>query len=281
MENLKLKISDTPILTKDEINQIVLEIAQDINADFQDKPNPLIVAVMDGSLMFAADLMKSLPDKFELISINVKSYENVENLNNFVVFRVPSQLLFEDRDIIIIDTIFDTGQTAKKIFEFFKDQCKTKSLSFYILINKVPTSVQAIPCSRALIFDKIKDGCYRARIKKAVITDKFLVGYGLDYNGKYRGLSDIHTIEEQEKKVEIKVRDHCTRLQEIATEFEKYQAEIESIRQIYYDLRLHFTNKQRSTHNNIHSDLSYAKANLESVMNNIQGVVDDIETLEF
>ena len=70
MENITLKT----ILTKEEIETAVATIATEIENDFKDKPNPLIVAIMDASIMFAADLLTLLSNKFKFATITLKSY---------------------------------------------------------------------------------------------------------------------------------------------------------------------------------------------------------------
>jgi len=173
-----MKLSDKVLVSENEIKARVREMAAEIDKDLQDK-KPVIVSVLNGAYIFAADLTRSLRIKCTLDFVNVKSTNGAET------GRVSAARLFLDtdirgKDVLLLDDIYDSGET----------------LSF--LMDKILQNGSA--SIRMAVFIEKKHDRPKKEIKIDYIgftlPDKWLVGYGMDYNGDYRGLPYIGFVED-------------------------------------------------------------------------------------
>ncbi len=154
------------------------ELAQRINEDYQGK-SPLFIGVLNGVFMFAADLMKEINLPSEISFIKLSSYEDLSSTGKV------SELigLKEDlagKDIIIVEDIVDTGETMTHLLRKLAE-LNPSSIEIATLLLKVD------------VFKKDIDLKYVG----FKIPEKFVIGYGLDYNGHGRNLKDIYQIKEQ------------------------------------------------------------------------------------
>jgi hypoxanthine phosphoribosyltransferase len=152
-------------------------IADRINEDMKDK-NPLFMAVLNGSFIFAADLMRMITIPCQISFVKLASYQGTTSTGKITeVFGVNEDL--SGRTIVIVEDIVDTGLTMKRMIES--------------LGTRNPESVHI--CTLLLKPDKLQvdlDIEYAAM----EIPNDFIVGYGLDYDQEGRGLRDIYTIVE-------------------------------------------------------------------------------------
>ena len=164
-------------ITEEEIIKNVNSIAEKINNDYENK-NPIILCVLKGSFMFLSDLTKKLKINCSISFIQIKSYEDTKSSG--VIKEVLG--LKDDinhRDIIIVEDIVDTGLTYNFLLEY---------LSKYN-----PSSLRI-----ATLF--YKSSVYLKKFKNPPdyfafdIPDKFIVGYGLDYNQYGRNYSQIYEL---------------------------------------------------------------------------------------
>ena len=174
LQDIQIKdLCFTPYVLRDELMGRIQEIAIDINNDYKDK-NPLFVSVLNGSFMFTSDLMKQIDVKSEIKFINVSSYDGLVSTG-----KVKENFGFgkwvTDRHIIIIEDIVDTGNTMN-----------------YLLKNIQqwdPANVEV-----ATLFLKTECLDYDIDLKYVgfEIPNRFIVGYGLDYDGYGRNYPDVY-----------------------------------------------------------------------------------------
>ena len=167
-----LKNNLAEIISSNSINLRVTEIANDINNRYCSK-SPLVIGVLNGSFIFLADLVRCLNIDVEISFIKARSY-NGKQKSDIIKFDFFNFDNIKGKDIIIIEDIVDTGDTVSKI--------RNK------MINKANSVAVA-----AFLFKPNK-----AKINFEIdwvgfeIPDEFVVGYGLDYNQKFRNLKGIY-----------------------------------------------------------------------------------------
>lgn len=159
-------------IPEQDVLQKVLQMAEAINKDYQDK-KPLIIGILNGAFMFAADLFRNLRIEAEITFIKLASYKGMKSTGNVVTSIGLDHDLY-GRDIIIVEDIIDTGKTLHKFLPQLLHQ-QPSSLKIAVLLHKPDATV--FP----LHIDYIGFS----------IPDKFVVGYGLDYNGLGRNLKEI------------------------------------------------------------------------------------------
>ncbi len=165
------------IITREEILDTVKRMALDISRDYKYK-NPLLICVMDGAEYFLRDLVKYLTlKKYSINYIKAKSYNGIDSTGTIELTCKFNNNIIEGRDIIIVDDIYDTGLTLKNVIS--NVACHgSKTIKTCVLIHKVEKRKHEIS------IDYFGFLCNR----------QFLVGYGTDYNGKYRDLLEIYEL---------------------------------------------------------------------------------------
>jgi len=160
---------------KDEIEAAVQKVADGINRDYVGK-NPLLLAVLNGSFIFAADLMRKLTIPCEISFVKFASYEGTLTTSKVKeLIGVGEEL--KGRHVIVVEDIVDTGITVHKLLEDIR--------------VKEPIDVTlACFCFKREAFQKSFGIDYLGM----EIPNVFIVGYGLDYNGYGRNLPDIYEI---------------------------------------------------------------------------------------
>lgn len=157
------------------INQRIGELAAVINADYAGK-RPLFIAILNGSFMFASDLFKALTIEAELCFIKLASYKGLKSTGNVVTSIGLDDDLF-GRDVIIVEDIVDTGKTLFNFLPKLQHQ-QPRSLKIATLLHKKEATVHP------LTLDYVG----------FEIPNKFVVGYGLDYDGLGRNLGEIYQL---------------------------------------------------------------------------------------
>jgi hypoxanthine phosphoribosyltransferase len=166
------KVFDT-FLSSAEIDSKVKLIAEAINADYEGL-QPLFICVLNGAFMFASDLIKNLHFFPEITFVKFASYDGMASSGKIRQLIGLNEDL-KDRDIVIIEDIIDSGLTMDHILKEIKSR-NPKSLKVATLLFK-PDSFKADFTIDYICFD---------------IPNKFVVGYGMDYNGYGRNLPDIY-----------------------------------------------------------------------------------------
>lgn len=170
MDINKLKV----LFTEDQIQNRIKEMAEEMNV-FYNGEEVYAICVLKGAVMFAVDLVKhfNMPLKMEFIRLS--SYNGGTSTSgkvNAVDISLPD---LNGKNVLIIEDIVDTGLTAKFLLDFIGCNFHTKSTKFCSLLDKKITRVADV------------DADYYG----FEVDDKFLIGYGLDYDGYYRNLKYI------------------------------------------------------------------------------------------
>jgi hypoxanthine phosphoribosyltransferase len=170
-----IKIHDKefiPYITEEEIEHRVTNIAREIEIHYGNK-RPLIIGILNGCFIFASDIFKKLNIEVEISFIKLLSYKGTSSTGN-VISSVGLEEKVNGRHIIIIEDIIDTGATLNAFLPQIQSQ-QPASLSIATFLLK----------PEALIYD-IKPDWVGFEIE-----NKFVVGYGLDYDGLGRNLKEI------------------------------------------------------------------------------------------
>ncbi len=162
-------------LTEEMIQARVKEIGQTIAADYKGR-KPLFIVILNGSFMFAADLFKHLDVEAEICFIKLASYKGMKSTGKVVTSIGLDEDLF-DKDVIILEDIVDTGKTLHNFLPKLLHQ-QPKSLRIAALLHK-PEATEF-----KLTLDYVGFS----------IPNKFVVGYGLDYDGLGRNLKEIYQL---------------------------------------------------------------------------------------
>jgi len=162
-------------LSEEEIQQQVKRIADELNQDYKDR-HPLFVAILNGSFMFAADLFKHLTIAAEISFIKLASYKGMKSSGN-VITAIGLETDLFDREVVIVEDIVDTGKTLHQFLPKLDHQ-QPKARKIASLLQK-PESLQ-----------------YPLQIYYVgfSIPNKFVVGYGLDYDGLGRNYKEIYQL---------------------------------------------------------------------------------------
>ena len=166
-----------PYLTSSEIGIAIQKIADQINLDYQDK-NPLFIAILNGSFIFASDLFKKIDIPAEISFIKLASYQGTKSTGN-VITAIGLETDLFDRHVVVLEDIIDTGKTLSAFLPQLQHH-QPKSLKVCTLLHKKEATKYQITIDY-LGFE---------------IPDLFVVGYGLDYNGYGRNLDQIMQINE-------------------------------------------------------------------------------------
>lgn len=161
------------LITEQEIADKCVEIGKQLSQEYEGK-FPLLIGVLKGATLFMADLARHMDVHVEIDFMDVSSYGSGTRSSGEVKILKDLDAKVEGRDLIIIEDIIDSGLTLSYLVDLFKYR-KAKSIKIVTLLDK--------PAGRT------------ANIKADVIgfevPDAFVVGYGLDYNEKYRNLPYI------------------------------------------------------------------------------------------
>lgn len=166
-----------PYLTAAMIQQKITEMAELLNRDYKDK-KPLFIGILNGAFMFASDLFKQLNVAAEITFIKLASYKGMKSTGNVVTSIGLDHDLF-GRDVVIVEDIIDTGKTLHKFLPQLQHQ-QPASLKIAVLLHKPDATLFPLQID----------------YKGFTIPKKFVVGYGLDYNGLGRNLKEIYQLEE-------------------------------------------------------------------------------------
>ncbi|MEG1049227.1 MAG: hypoxanthine phosphoribosyltransferase [Oscillospiraceae bacterium] len=161
------------LITKEEIAQVTKKLGQDITRDYQGK-DLLLVTVLKGAVVFLADLMREIDTHCEIDFMVVSSYGSGVKTSGNVKIVKDINIPLENKDVLIVEDILDSGLTLNYIIGMLK-QRNPKSIEIVTLLDK--------PSRRACEV--------RAKYIGRQVPDEFVVGYGLDFDEKYRNLPFI------------------------------------------------------------------------------------------
>ena len=165
----------TPFISRGLIQQRVAAIAAQINAEYAGK-NPLMLGILNGSFIFAADLFRELTIEAGISFIKLASYKGTSSTHH-VVTAIGLEEDVHGRHIIIVEDIIDTGKTMSAFLPEIHHR-QPASVKIATLLTK----------PSALKYD------VKADYTAFEIEDKFVVGYGLDYDGAGRSFPDLYIL---------------------------------------------------------------------------------------
>ncbi len=173
-----IKIHDKifePFISKAKIAEGVKKVAAEINRDYAGK-NPLLLGILNGSFIFAADLFRELEIEAEISFIKLVSYKGTSSTGN-VVTSIGLEEQLADRHIIIVEDIIDTGKTLHSFMPELQNR-KPASLKIATFLTK-PDALKYPVKADYNVFE---------------IEHKFVVGYGLDYDGLGRNIPELYIL---------------------------------------------------------------------------------------
>lgn len=167
---------DHLLISETRIVEAVVELARRIERDYEDSPNNLVlVGILKGSVVFMADLMKHLRIPVEIDFMKVSSYGSGTTSSGNIEIKLDIRRAnMENSDILIVEDIVDSGRTLSKLVEYLKLK-GAASVKTVTLLDK--------PSRRQVDFKPDYTGFE--------VPDEFVVGYGLDFDEKYRALPYI------------------------------------------------------------------------------------------
>lgn len=160
------------MLTKEQIEVKVKELGAKITSDFKDK-DLTVIGVLKGSFIFMADLVRAIDLPIEMDFISAKSYAGTTS-TGVVNVKMDTHLDISGKTVMLVEDILDTGKTLKALSETLisRGAKEVKIATFLDKPARRTTDIKADYC------------CY-------TIEDRFVVGYGLDYNEQYRNLDYV------------------------------------------------------------------------------------------
>jgi len=183
-----LKLHDLyfkPFIHKDEIKAIVKHLAVQVKEELPENEIPIFVGILNGCFLFAADFIREYDGNCEISFVKLASYQGTSSSEN-VKQLVGINEDLTGRTVIILEDIIDTGNTLQEIYNIFRNR-NLKELKIVSLFFKPDVFKKELPINY---------------IGKS-IEDKFIVGYGLDYNGLGRNYSEIYQLSTKPKMKNI------------------------------------------------------------------------------
>lgn len=163
----------SPFISQEEIQSQVSRLAAGLNAEMKGK-NPVFIPVLNGSFIFAADVIRKIEVPCEVSFVKMASYQGLKTVGTIKEV-VGLQVDIFNRHVVVIEDIVDTGLTMKHLVDSFA-RLKPASVTIVTLFLKP----DALKVDLNLPYVGFR------------IPNKFIVGYGLDYDGQGRNLPDVY-----------------------------------------------------------------------------------------
>lgn len=176
-----IKIHDKifePYLNEREIAEIVRKTALEIYEEYKDE-TPVFIGVLNGVMMYLADLLRCYPGNCEVAFVQMKSYEGTET-TGVVQQKMRLTKDIENRHIILVEDIVDTGNTVERLYAYFQETQKPKSIKISSFLLKPEVYKKDFPI----------------HFVGKEIPNKFVLGYGLDYDELGRNLPALYQLAE-------------------------------------------------------------------------------------
>jgi len=166
-----------PVLKKSDINNMVAQVARRISSDYQDH-ELILIGVLKGAFVFLSDLMLNLSIPVQVDFIRVASYGSDTSSSGRINLTKAVEIDVKNKDVLVVEDIVDTGLTLSYIIDYLKS-FKPKTVKVCTLLDKRQRRQANV---------KIDYACH-------IVTEGFLVGYGLDYDEDYRNLPEIYHLQ--------------------------------------------------------------------------------------
>lgn len=168
------------LISREQLEEKVKQLGQVISRDYRGK-TLLLICVLKGAVIFLSDLMRNLTIPVEIDFMAVSSYGFSTSSSGVVRILKDLDRSIEEKDVLIVEDIIDTGLTLSYLYKILRSR-RPKSLKIVTLLDK--------PERRQV---NIEPDYWGFRI-----PDRFVVGYGLDYNEKYRNLAAIYMLPQED-----------------------------------------------------------------------------------
>ena len=163
------------LLSREMIADRVRALGAELTADYRGR-RPVCIALMNGALPFAADLIRAMDVPLELDTLSVSSYAGQQSTGE-IKFRSTLKLPVAGRDVLLIDDILDSGVTLRRLSDYLLREANAAQVRTCVLLDKkIPRKPEALAHADYTGFE---------------IEDLFVVGYGLDNDEAFRNLPDI------------------------------------------------------------------------------------------
>ena len=166
------RISET-LISKEQIDTAIKAAAKEVDERYRGKPL-LFLSLLNGAFIFAADFMRSVTIPCEITFMKCSSYGSGDTSSGCVKVDLDTSCDLSKYHVVILEDIIDTGYTLEKVCTMLKDR-DPLSLEIITLLDKPSRRVNGLKPDKALF----------------TIEDKFVIGYGLDFDNKYRNLPYI------------------------------------------------------------------------------------------
>lgn len=171
------------ILEREQIEAITYNIAQELDAKFHDSETlPIVIGILKGGAPFMCDIVRKMHTIVGIEFMNVSSYEGTTSTGQLKM-KMDISSDVRGRDVILIDDIVDTGLTTYYLIKYLKEQKGAKSITTVFMVDK--------PARRK----------YDVKVDYAGFVysgDKYLIGYGLDYNNLLRNIFSVYEMTEDD-----------------------------------------------------------------------------------
>jgi hypoxanthine phosphoribosyltransferase len=168
------------IITREEIAEKVAELAAKIRKDYRGK-NPLLIGILKGSFIFMSDLVRAMNIPVEIDFVRLASYGTAKDSSGKVKLIKDVETPVKNRHVLVVEDIIDRGLTVRFLLDYLSFR-KPASLKLCALFDKPSRRVVDVPIDY-LGF---------------TVPDAFVVGYGLDFNEKFRYMPDLCILEERD-----------------------------------------------------------------------------------
>jgi hypoxanthine phosphoribosyltransferase len=173
----QIKLSAAPLFSEDEIAARIKALAAEIDRDYQGR-EILMIAVLKGSFLFIADLIRAIQTPSVIDFVRLASYGSATQSSGIIEVRKDLEMSIKDKHVLVVEDIVDSGLTLESLRTMLLNR-QPASLKICTLIDKQAQRVTTVPVD--YIGFSMDDG--------------FIVGYGLDLDEKYRDLPDIRVVE--------------------------------------------------------------------------------------
>lgn len=168
------------LVSENELNKRIKELADEINAQYNEKEPIVAICVLKGAVMFYTELVKHLKMPITMEFIRLSSYGASKESSGKISALNISLPSLENKKVLVIEDIIDTGLTLKFLIDYLKTKCKVDDVKLAVMFDK--------KCARK--YDIESD------FSAFEIDNKFIVGFGLDCNEMYRNLPYVGYVEE-------------------------------------------------------------------------------------
>ncbi len=166
------------LISQEEITERCRELGEEISGDYEGTV-PVIIGLLKGSVPFMAELMKNITIDCETEYMAVSSYSGTESMGDVKIVKDLDRSIVS-RDVLVVEDIVDTGKTLEKVKELFYSK-GAHTVKVVALLDKPSRRITDIS----------------AEYVGFTIPDKFVIGFGLDFNQKYRNLPFVGVLKEE------------------------------------------------------------------------------------